>query len=488
MLVPIFSLSAADSTVWEPLELGFYSRIHDNIDSTVDTLRKKEVSKFKTFSGFWTCRPSVPWLDIEPMNEQILIEVTSGDFSSLSTIMEKNKRLGTSDTDSFANLTACLSETYRRMWDIAAKDEKTLASMWVIGIYTDGDTGNSDYDIVADVEKINSIIFAEKLDYLGRINTSKESSSTMAEWVPVGSVIWWGGSAAAPSAAEQPGDNTATSTTTLTSLWISDVCTVDEYPTSVSNIADDDFLSELENMLAGWSPVLWWASYWPIAPISTLQLENADFFHTPPCTDNFCIRVKTIPWEITLIWGVSYSIESLVDKHTSIIYPISNSNLAAQRHSRQSYQILWLNIEFRNLIPKVLSIEDRPQKKKQHEVEYTQDMQNAEFEEMRKCAYAAAWLPTDMARANIIAWAWYLPRTNKDTDNKTDTAITLGALDPEDAVLASCMDVAVGKSRGKYYESFATDLTELESFTTWLVNILVSWTEEQKALDKKKKY
>lgn len=488
LLFPIFTVIAADSTVWEPLELGFYSRIHDNIDNTVDILRKKEVSKFETFSGFWTCRPSNPWLDIEPMNEQILIEVTNGDFSSLATIMEKNKRLGTSDTDSFTNLTACLSETYRRMWDVAAKDEKALAKMWVIGIYTDGDTANSDYDIVDDVEKINSIIFAEKLDYLGRINTSKESYTAMAEWVPVGSIVWGGGIAGWAASSEATSNTQEATTETLTSLGISDVCTVDESPTSVSNIANEDFLSELENILAGWSPVLGWASYWPIAPENTLQLENEDFFHTPPCTDNFCIRVKTIPWEITLIWGVSYSIESLVDKHTSIMYPISNSNLASQRHSRQSYQQLNLNLIFKNLIPTLLFIEERPQKKKQHEVEYTQDMQNAEFEEMRKCAYVAAWLPSNMDRANIITWAGYLPRTNKDTDNKTETSINLGTLDPEDAALASCMDVAAGKSRGKYYESFATDLTELESFTTWLVNILVSWTEEQKALDKKKKY
>lgn len=49
------------------------------------------------------------------------------------------------------------------------------------------------------------------------------------------------------------------------------------------------------------------------------------------------------------------------------------------------------------------------------------------------------------------------------------------------------MDIAIGMSRGKYYESFATDLTELESFTTALVNILNSGTIEHKELDKKKK-
>lgn len=47
-------------------------------------------------------------------------------------------------------------------------------------------------------------------------------------------------------------------------------------------------------------------------------------------------------------------------------------------------------------------MEQRPQKKKQYEVENTQEKQDAEFEEMRRCAYVAAGLPSDMARANII--------------------------------------------------------------------------------------
>jgi hypothetical protein len=91
-----------------------------------------------------------------------------------------------------------------------------------------------------------------------------------------------------------------------------------------------------------------------------------------------------------------------------------------------------------------------------------------------------------MNRANIVCGGGFLPRTNKTTDNKADTGVDLCVIDPEDAALASCMDIAIGQSRGKYYESFSTDLTEFEAFTNALVQILVSWTEEQKALDKKK--
>lgn len=486
LLFPIFTVIAADSTVWEPLELGFYSRIHDNIDNTIDTLRKKEVSKFKTFSGFWTCRPAIAWLDREPMNEQILIDIVEWDLSRLSDIMQKNKILGTSDSDGFANLVSCLAETYNQLGDIAAKDEEALSSMWILWIYTDGDTKNSDYDIVADIEKLNAIIFTEKLDYIGKVNVSKESFSALAEGTPIPSVTSaWG------SAENNTTNNSDTSwtsnTPSLQALGISDMCTVSDSPTSVSNIANSDFLDELESVLAGWTPPLWWASYGPAQPINTLTPTNIDFFDTPPCTDNFCIRVKSIPWEIKLVWGKSYSIESLIDKHTAILMPIANSNLATQKMSKNYYEQLNLNLQFKELIPLLLHIEERPQQVKQYKVEYTKEIQEKEFEEMRRCAYVAAWLPSDKNRANILWGEGFQLWTNTNTENIDLTTKSLSVIDPEDSVLAGCMDIAMGMSRGKYYESFATDLTELESFTTALVNILNSGTIEHKELDKKKK-
>ena len=133
-------------------------------------------------------------------------------------------------------------------------------------------------------------------------------------------------------------------------------------------------------------------------------------------------------------------------------------------------------------------MEQRPQKKKQVAIEYTQEMQDAEFEEMRRCAYVSAGLPSDMRRANILWGAWYQLWTNTNTENIDNTEKSLSVINPEDAVVATCMDIAWARSRGKYYESFSTDLTELEWFTAALVDMLASATEEHKALDKKKSY
>lgn len=82
--------------------------------------------------------------------------------------------------------------------------------------------------------------------------------------------------------------------------------------------------------------------------------------------------------------------------------PIAGSNLSAQKMVRNSYKLPFLNIILKNKIAGAkVFIEDSPQRKKRYEKEYTQEEHDKEFDELRRCAYVSAGLPSDMARANI---------------------------------------------------------------------------------------
>ncbi len=94
--------------------------------------------------------------------------------------MAKNKSLGVSDSVTFQNAATCLTDTYSKMGAIAAQSEERASKMGLIGLYTDGDTANSDYDILSDIEKINSILFTQKLDYIGKKNMSFDSFAKLA--------------------------------------------------------------------------------------------------------------------------------------------------------------------------------------------------------------------------------------------------------------------------------------------------------------------
>lgn len=57
--------------------------------------------------------------------------------------------------------------------------------MGSMGLYMDGDTSNSDYDIISDIEKINHLIFTEELKYNGTKNTSKFNLNNLISGKPV---------------------------------------------------------------------------------------------------------------------------------------------------------------------------------------------------------------------------------------------------------------------------------------------------------------
>jgi hypothetical protein len=499
LLVSPLARAEESSTVGARLELGFYSRIHDNIDATTDILRKKQLSSFKTFAGYGSaCRNPIAWLDREPMNEAILKDVTYGYLGSLSALMGKNKTVWTSDAPILANLSACLADTYRKMGEVAAESEKSASAIGLIGLYTDGDTANSDYDIVSDIEKINSILFTQKLDYIGKANMSAESFAKLARGEEIGSIFGDTSTVGASAASLEQANNTVTpvaagKNNTLTTLGVGGICSVDAVVTPVGNLTDGGFADDLGTVLAGGNPPLGGATYGgsagAAAASSPVETNASDVYDQLPCNDNFCIKVTMVPGQMNLLGGgKSYSIESLIDKHAARMTPIANSNLGCQKHSTNSYENKSKSTNFAKILGgiKVYVQQRGPQEVKKIEKEDTKKEQEAQFEAMRRCAYIDAGLDSDMKRANITGGAGYQWGIEfKNTENKQSSEMNLWVMNPEDASLRGCMEIALGKARSGYYAGFSTDLTELDVFTRSLTDILKKSILEHAALDKK---
>lgn len=68
-------------------------------------------------------------------------------------------------TESILALGSCLTETYRGVGKRAINDDITLSIVGSVGLYMDGSRENSDYDILTDIEKINTIIFSNPDTY-----------------------------------------------------------------------------------------------------------------------------------------------------------------------------------------------------------------------------------------------------------------------------------------------------------------------------------
>lgn len=75
----------------------------------------------------------------------------------------------------FQVLTECLANTYSSLQLQSIKQQTVLELGSRMSIYQDGDTNNSDFDIMNDIQRINRIIFAEEISYDGKANPTQKS-------------------------------------------------------------------------------------------------------------------------------------------------------------------------------------------------------------------------------------------------------------------------------------------------------------------------
>lgn len=93
------------------------------------------------------------------------------------------------DTNSAVKLAECISTSYQDLKELAANNQENLERVGSIGLYTDGETGNSDYDIINDISKINKIIFIEEEKYTGTKNIARISLARYLAGNPVSSMF-----------------------------------------------------------------------------------------------------------------------------------------------------------------------------------------------------------------------------------------------------------------------------------------------------------
>lgn len=113
----------------------------------------------------------------EKIDQRLLDELSVGNYSQLN-ILAASKKI-TMTTPGLAALSQCLVDSYQSLRRAAREDQDALEIVGNVGLYMDGDTSNSDYDIISDIAKINTIIFKEKYDYTGTKNASAQAIGKM---------------------------------------------------------------------------------------------------------------------------------------------------------------------------------------------------------------------------------------------------------------------------------------------------------------------
>ncbi len=76
-------------------------------------------------------------------------------------------------------------QKYRELRERSKRETNARETISYLGLYMDGDTSNSDYDIISDIDKINMLIFSEKIEYKGTPNQAAHSFADFLARKPI---------------------------------------------------------------------------------------------------------------------------------------------------------------------------------------------------------------------------------------------------------------------------------------------------------------
>lgn len=186
--MPFFVFAEDAGIIGSNLGLDFYSRIDDAWDNLAQWITKRRLNQ-KWNYGSLGC--NAPWLDSEKIDQKVLEELKSGNYSSIMGIAT-SKQVDIA-TPGFSLLTQCLVQKYNEIEKDAHRDQNTLEVVGNIWLYTDGDITNSDYDILYDMDRINGIVFKDKDEYAGSKNASSKAIANMLSGKPISSLFPWSG-------------------------------------------------------------------------------------------------------------------------------------------------------------------------------------------------------------------------------------------------------------------------------------------------------
>ncbi len=501
LIVMPFSVALWADTVGSNLGLDFYSRIDDAWDALAQGILTRRLTEKRTY-GALGC--GVSWLSSEPIDQITLEELRVGNYGRLGIVIAQKKV--DINTDQLSRLSQCLVEQYNALDQAAHEDQNTIETVGNVGLYMDGDIANSDYDILTDITRINSIIFREKYPYTGAKNATTKSLASLLRWDPIAPLF-------APVVSSTPlsqnlplsqsGSTLSGGSLVTTSLsgtswstgslpWAT-VCSASSASGgSDTRLFDDGFFSDIGSTIGGGS-VSGWVGYIPAGSLassissgSTLEnafglSEKADFAHSKACEGILCITIDMVAGSQAGLGGFSNtSIESLLEQHSKMMDPISWSDLSAQKMTNNSYQLPFLNIKIKNKIAgaRVYTTES-PQIKKQFKTEDTQAARDAVFDRAFRCAMNEAWLPGDPILANGSIWAWLLGPTN--TTQVASRTTPLGPTEMDN--LAGCYQISLGMGQKEAYQSLSSDLNEIQAFTQAMMRIILDILDTDRKLD-----
>ena len=471
--MPFFSYAADDAGyIGKALGLDFYSTIDDGNYALVTSMIKLDIQKKPTLAEFWEGCPNIGLI----WNSQTSTEILG--YGKLSEAL-KNNGINSIPMNSLLSLQLCLQGKYDELVKSKQKEVGKIQEISSIGLYSDGDTSNSDYDIMTDIDKINSVLFTEKLKYNGVVNRTSESlkRNLFAGIVPIPLLT------KEKSKAESGSIVLSGSVGLGSIIW--EVCSKNTTGIPLGSLVDESFMSEL-SLIVRWPASSMRSAKNPPTPEASRSSQSAqvlplanDFFSAKPsCSGLFCIDIRYIASGNQNVLGGSKSIslESIIDKHSNILEPIAATNLACQRMTNNAWQNPMDRLKLTWILTwgKII-YQTKPQQVKRFGSERTAQTEAEELNNIQRCAYASAWLSTNTSEANGPLIQGYSLNSATNMENIGKRTITTPPQNTDQyGIGKESVSLYMDEWRKAYYDSFMSDVTQIEGFTRSIVQVMTN--------------
>ncbi|MDD2486841.1 MAG: hypothetical protein PHS92_00520 [Candidatus Gracilibacteria bacterium] len=381
----LIRISFVSAFIGESIELNLYNKVDSGVIKIKKQLMEKELKGSSSSINNIMKRSGLQRYFDEnwDFSESELNKIKNGSISDITKHLKSEYREDKNlNTGKFAEITKTINEWRENKNIKVEKNISNMTELGSIGLYYDGDTGNSGYDIMYDMEQINSVIFSKDLPYNGKenINTAKldfgslinsPSPSSQSQGIaeiplPVEAVLQNNNTNPGTGTPNlNPQTQTINSTDVINNLanstTLSNKCITgnilndnsDNTASSAGNsyaadsiLNDKNLLNDINDQLvsgtnsstsiggqttqdAGQAPV-----------VNNGITAGSSLSDTFPCSDIFCIQIEFTMYTQNLLGGSkTKSIESILEKNYKIADKISSTPLIQSEMTKTNFSL-----------------------------------------------------------------------------------------------------------------------------------------------------
>jgi hypothetical protein len=364
------SISYGEGYIWEEIGTDLYRRVDANFAKVGDTLASKRIagsntrmnaairSKCSTGGAANFLKPG------QDFTQKELQSISNGILSPIfdrMTIPVGGDGIGLG-TDLLECVQWVIKSDYSRILSESAREAQTLSNIGGLGLYTDGSTENSSFDLVADLEQIHDIIFSKELPYKGSPNNSKNSVGaffaspprSITEGLTQGANLTDRLSRDLADAGWQLPSSTRPTTLTATGTVLTPACASGS---SSLGWLDNNLLNDLYGQAAfgnnGGSAIGGTdLEQYPLLGGSVGTTNgapsggNSGGGSKVTCTGFFCIDVEFITYSESLLGGgKTYAIQSILEQNFKIVTEFAGSSFTQAKHTNNFFELLLKNLD-----------------------------------------------------------------------------------------------------------------------------------------------